>query len=80
MTKIVTSNEADYKKATSIYDFTVKDSMMEDISVGDYCRGYVTLIVNLGSQCGLTPANYEQLTQIYKEFDGSKFHHLHSFS
>lgn len=45
---------------------------MDEFSLGDYCRGYVTLIVNLGSKCGLTPKNYEQLTQIYKEFDGSK--------
>lgn len=72
MSKVVTSNEIDFKAATSIFDFTVKDSYMEEFSLGDYCRGYVTLIVNLGSLCSLSRTNYEQLTDIYKQFDGSK--------
>lgn len=72
MNKVVTSNEIYYKNATSIYDFTVKDSYMEEISIGDYCRGYVTIIVNIGSLCGFSPLNYDQLTAIYKKFDGSK--------
>lgn len=71
MSKVVSSNEIDYKTATSIYDFTLKDSYMEEFSVRDYCQGYVTLIVNLGSLCSLSRKNYEQLTEIYKEFDGS---------
>lgn len=43
-----------------------------DVKLGEYCRGIVTLIVNIGSACGLTAANYAQLTQINKDFDGSK--------
>lgn len=72
MDKITTTNEIDYKKATSIYDFTVKDTYQVDVALGDFCRGYVTLIVNIASSCGLTAANYDQLTQINKDFDGSK--------
>lgn len=72
MNKIVTSNEVDYKEATSIFNFTLKDSMMEVFPVGDYCRGYVTVIVNMASQCGLWPKNYEQLTNIFKEIGDSK--------
>lgn len=70
--KITTSNEIDYKKATSIFDFSVKDTYMADVPLGDYCRGYVTLIVNLASSCGLTEANYAQLTQLDKDFNDSK--------
>lgn len=72
MNKIAASNGKDYKTATSIFDFTVKDTMMRDVSLGDYCRGYVTLIVNLGSQCGLTPKNYDQLTQLEEKYKGSE--------
>lgn len=72
MNKTTTSNEIDYKKATSIYDFTVKDTYMVDVPLGEFCRGYVTLIVNIASSCGLTANNYAQLTQIDKDFDGSK--------
>lgn len=72
MYKIVTDNETDYKQATSIFDFTVKDTYMQDISLQDYCRGYVTLIVNIASNCFLTTTNYYQLAQLDREFQGRK--------
>lgn len=84
MNKTTTTNEIDYTKATSIYDFVVKDTYQMDVKLGEYCRGIVTLIVNIGSACGLTAANYDQLTQINKDFDGSKigklFNAIHSLS
>lgn len=72
MNKTTTSNEIDYTQATSIYDFVVKDTYQMDVKLGEFCRGIVTLIVNIGSACGLTAPNYAQLTQINKDFDGSK--------
>lgn len=73
MNKTTITNEIDYTKATSIYDFIAKDTYQMDVKLGEYCRGMVTLIVNIGSACGLTAPNYDQLTQINKDFDGSKF-------
>lgn len=72
MNKITTTNEIDHTKATTIYDFIAKDTYQMDVPLGEFCRGMVTLIVNIGSACGLTAANYAQLTQINKDFDGSK--------
>jgi len=57
----------DYKKATSIYDFTVKDTYGNDVSLEKY-RGYVVLIVNIASQCGLTKSNYEKLTELRNKY------------
>lgn len=64
---IQTSNDMDYKNANSIYDFTVKDTYGNDVSLEKY-RGHVVLIVNIASQCGLTKSNYEKLTQLKKEY------------
>lgn len=64
--------QTDPKAATSIYDFTVKDTYMSDVQLGEYCRGFVTIVVSLASSCGLTAANYAQLTQLNKDFEGSK--------
>lgn len=57
----------DPTKATSIYDYTVKDSFGQDVSLAKY-RGYVVLIVNIASQCGLTKTNYEKLTELKNKY------------
>lgn len=72
MNQITITNEIDYNTATSIYDFIVKDTYHVDVSLSDYCRGFVTLIVNIASTCGFTAQNYAQLTKINKDFEGSK--------
>lgn len=64
---MATGNEVDYKTATSIYDFTVKDTYGKDVSLEKY-RGYVVLIVNIASQCGLTKSNYAKLTQLHNDY------------
>lgn len=61
------SDQIDYKKATSIYDFTVKDTYGEDVSLEKY-RGNVVLIVNIASKCGLTKNNYAKLTELHKQY------------
>lgn len=72
MKKITTTNEIDYKKATSIFDFVVKDTYLVDVPLGDYCRGHVTLVENIASSCGLTDVNYAQLTTLHQKYGDSK--------
>lgn len=61
------SSDTDYTKATSIYDFTVKDTFGNDVSLEKY-RGNVVIIVNIASQCGLTKNHYAKLTQLRNEY------------
>ena len=44
---------------STVYDFTVKDMMGNDVSLKDYA-GKVLLIVNTATGCGFTP-HYEPL-------------------
>jgi len=64
------AEQTDYKNATSIYDFTVKDTFGKDVSLDKY-KGNVVVIVNTASQCGLTKSNYESLTKLKKEYEDS---------
>lgn len=65
------SNPVDFKTASSIYDFTVKDIKGEDVSLEKY-RGHVCIIVNVASQCGYTKNNYKELQDLYDEYSESK--------
>ena len=49
---------------STVYDFTVKDRMENDVSLSDY-EGKVLLIVNTATGCGFTP-HYEPLEEMYK--------------
>ncbi len=53
------------QEAKSVYDFTMKRIDGKDESLGAY-KGKVMLIVNVASECGLTP-QYEGLQKLYKE-------------
>ncbi|XP_017057956.1 probable phospholipid hydroperoxide glutathione peroxidase isoform X2 [Drosophila ficusphila] len=57
------SANGDYKNAASIYEFTVKDTHGNDVSLDKY-KGKVVLVVNIASKCGLTKNNYEKLTDL----------------
>lgn len=62
------ASEQDYKTASSIYDFTVKDTFGKDVSLTDY-KGNVVLVVNIASKCGLTNTNYSQLTELKNKYN-----------
>jgi glutathione peroxidase len=53
---------------TNIYDFSVKTIDGTPKKLGDY-RGKALLIVNVASQCGLTP-QYRGLEQLHEEYAG----------
>ena len=52
--------------AKSIHDFSAKTIDGKDKSLGDY-RGRVALIVNVASECGLTP-QYTGLEQLHETY------------
>lgn len=64
---MATMDPTDYTKATTIYEFTVKDTFGNDVPLEQY-RGKVVLIVNIASQCGLTKSNYEKLTELNEKY------------
>ena len=55
----------------TVYDFTVKDRLGQDVSLSDY-RGKVLLIVNTATGCGFTP-HYEPLEAMYREMKDQGF-------
>lgn len=57
--------------STAIYDIPVRRIDGTAISLGEY-KGTVLLIVNVASQCGLTP-QYAELEEIYENYQGRGF-------
>ena len=55
----------------TVYDFTVKDRMGNDVSLAEY-KGKVLLIVYTATGCGFTP-HYEPLEAMYKELKEQGF-------
>lgn len=55
----------------NVYDFTVKNSRSEEVSLKEY-RGKVLLIVNTATGCGFTP-QYKGLEELYREFKDQGF-------
>ncbi|CAN6164820.1 unnamed protein product [Urochloa humidicola] len=56
----------------SIYDYTVKDIDGKDVPLKKF-KNRVLLIVNVASQCGLTTANYTELSHIYEKYKTQGF-------
>lgn len=54
-----------------IYDFTVKDAQMNEVSLDVY-KGKVLLIVNTATGCGFTP-QYEGLQDLYEKYQSDGF-------
>ena len=55
----------------TVYDFTVKDRMGNDVKLSDY-SGNVLLIVNTATGCGFTP-HYEPLEAMYRDLRDKGF-------
>lgn len=55
----------------SIYDFTVKNSHGDAVSLKDY-EGKVLLVVNTATRCGLTP-QYTALQELYDKHNNQGF-------
>ncbi len=55
----------------TVYEFTVKDRMGNEVSLEQY-RGKVLLIVNTATGCGFTP-HYEPLEEMYRELKAKGF-------
>ncbi|XP_039965294.1 uncharacterized protein LOC126761611 isoform X1 [Bactrocera neohumeralis] len=58
----------DPKTAKTIYEFTVKDTHGNEVSLEKY-KGNVVLVVNIASQCGLTKNNYAKLTTLLEKYE-----------
>jgi len=55
----------------TIYDFTVKDKTLKDYDLSQF-KNKVVLIVNVASQCGLTP-QYKGLEELHQKFKNNDF-------
>lgn len=55
----------------SIYNYTVKDSKGNDVSMEEY-KGKVVLIVNTATECGFTP-QYKDLQDLYLKYKDQGF-------
>lgn len=55
----------------NIYDFTVKDSHGNTVSLKDY-EGKVLLVVNTATKCGLTP-QYTAMQELYNKYKEQGF-------
>ena len=55
----------------TIYDFSVKDAQLKDISLNKY-HEKVLLVVNVASYCGLT-YQYKGLEELYKKYKSKGF-------
>ncbi|VVC96350.1 unnamed protein product [Leptidea sinapis] len=67
----MSANNPDYKSASSVHEFTVKNIKGEAVKLDVY-KNHVCIIVNVASQCGLTANNYKQLNELYDEYAESK--------
>ena len=57
----------EWKKASTVYEFTIKDIDNQDVKLDKY-KGKVLLIVNVASRCGFTKTNYKELNELYSKY------------
>ncbi|MDR2389747.1 MAG: glutathione peroxidase [Tannerellaceae bacterium] len=60
-----------YAQNKSFYDFTVQTLAGESLSLSEF-KGKKVLVVNVASQCGLTP-QYKQLQALYEAYGKGNF-------
>jgi len=59
------------EEADTVLDFKMKSIDGKDVDLADY-KGTVVMMVNVASECGLTP-QYEQLQDIYEKYRDEGF-------
>lgn len=64
-------SDEEWKKASSVYEFTANDINGEPVSLEKY-KGHVLLIVNVASKCGLTATNYKELVELDEKYRETK--------
>lgn len=67
MTMTTKSKNEEWRNASNIYDFTVKDLDDQDVKLDKY-KGKVLLVVNVASKCGLTKTNYKELNELHSKY------------
>lgn len=65
------ANLTNAEAAKSLHEFTVKDIDGKEVSLKKY-QGKVLLVVNVASECGLTP-QYEQLQKLHETYGPKGF-------
>ncbi|XP_044766567.1 glutathione peroxidase-like [Coccinella septempunctata] len=64
-------NAENFQDIKSIYEFTAKDIYGVNVPLKKY-RGHVCIIVNIASGCGYAKNNFEELIDIYQQYEESK--------
>jgi len=70
LSSVADENAAAEEKPAAL-NFTVKSITGKDVNLADY-KGKVLLVVNVASECGLTP-QYEQLEALYAKYADKGF-------
>lgn len=55
-------------QTNSIFDFVVKNSKGEDVSLQSFSNKKGLILVNVASACGLTDSNYKELVELYATY------------
>ena len=61
----------DWAKAESFYDFHALDIDGNDVSMEKY-RGYLTIVVNIATKCGLAKKHYKQFASLHEKYKDLK--------
>ncbi|XP_050438985.1 uncharacterized protein LOC126844667 isoform X2 [Adelges cooleyi] len=59
--------EENWKKATSVYDFTVRDIKGTEVLMEKY-KGLVLIIVNVASKCNYASKHYKELNELDEKY------------
>lgn len=66
------ARQAAQPEESTVLDFTVQNIDGAAVHLADY-RGDVLLIVNVASECGLTPTNYDRMGPLYEKYENQGF-------
>ncbi|XP_045464429.1 glutathione peroxidase-like [Harmonia axyridis] len=67
----MTETAENFHDIKSIYDFNAKDIYGVNVPLKKY-RGHVCIIVNFDTKCGYAKSNFDELAEIFKQYEESK--------